>query len=276
LARLAEKKKKGAADMGSQPDYVRQKFAPLLDKSLKNALATCLGREFPRIGGPRIRELCAQLVLDLIDAHHPPRERVTHGQVVWLAVPLEDPPHRHQRIADLALVPVVLDLSTEDDVQRRLDRCSAEERLLQKSLRLCRQAHAQGGLLSNCDLAELLAQADARIAALLAEHERTTGQLVPRRATLHDVGTALTHKRIICYKRYAEGKEPHLVAKETWHSLEAVDRYLGQYDRVRCCRLQGLTPEQTAHTLNCSVGLVREYLRIDDDLKPPTAPEDAT
>ena len=55
-----------------------------------------------------------------------------------------------------------------------------------------------------------------------------------------------------------------MVARETYHSLEAVDRYLGQYDRVRHCRLQGLTPEQTAHTLACCLGLVREYLAIDD------------
>jgi len=87
------------------------------------------------------------------------------------------------------------------------------------------------------------------------------------RATLHDVGTALTHKRIICYKRFAEGKEPHLVARQTWPTLEAVDRCLGQYDRVRCCRQQGLTPEQTAHLLGCSLALVQEYLRIDDELQ---------
>ena len=68
-------------------------------------------------------------------------------------------------------------------------------------------------------------------AAVLAAYERSEGHLVPRRATLHDVGSALTHERIICHKRYAEGKEPHEVARETWHSLEAVDRYLGQYDR---------------------------------------------
>jgi hypothetical protein len=214
--------------MSKRPDSIRTKFAPLLDKSLKNALATCIGREFPRIGGPRIRALCAQLMLDLVNAHHPSRERVGHGQAVWMAVPVDQPPHRHQRIADVSLVPVILDLSTDEDVQRRLDRCPAERRLLEKVLRLCRQAHAQGGLLSNCDLAELLAQNDARIAAVLSDYERRTGQLVPRRATLHDVGTALTHKRIICYKRYVEGKEPHLVAKETWHTLEAVDRYLGQ------------------------------------------------
>jgi hypothetical protein len=253
--------------MGSRPDPVKKKFGPLLDKTVENAVASCIGREFPRLGGRRICELCARLVLDVVDAHSPPRERVTHGQVVWMAVPLDQPPHRYQRIADLPLVPVVLDLSTPDDVQARLDRRPSDERFREKLVRLCRQAHAQGGLLSNCDLAELVARSDSSIAHALAQHERASGQIVPRRATLHDVGTALTHKRIICHKRFAEGKEPHQVARETWHSLEAVDHYLGQYDRVRCCRLQGLTPEHTAHLLACSVALVTEYLHIDDELQ---------
>jgi hypothetical protein len=55
-------------------------------------------------------------------------------------------------------------------------------------------------------LAELLHADASRIAVLLAQHERDTKTVVPRRATLHDVGTGLTHKRIICWKRYAEGK----------------------------------------------------------------------
>jgi hypothetical protein len=84
---------------------------------------------------------------------------------------------------------------------------------------------------------------------------------------LHDVGTGLTHKRVICWKRYAEGKEPEQVGRETYHSLEAVDRYLGQYDRVRHCHLQGMTPSQTAEILNCSVRLVEEYLKIDQQLQ---------
>ena len=259
--------------MGSRPDYVKKKFAPLLDKTLENAVATCLAHDFPRIGGPRIRALCAQMLLNVIDAHRPPRDRISHGQVVWMAIPVDMPPYRYQRIADLPLVPVVLDLSTPADVQARLDRDRPNERLCRKAVRLCQQAHAQGGLLSNCDLAELLAQDDSRIAHVLAQHERASGQLVPRRATLHDVGTCLTHKRIICHKRFAEGKEPHLVARETWHSLEAVDRYLGQYDRVRSCRLQGLSPEQTAHLLDCSVALVQEYLRIDEELQTPPLQE---
>lgn len=253
--------------MGSKPDYVRKKFAPLQKKTLQNALAQRIAQEFPRIGGPRIRELCAEMILEVVRQHVRSPEQICHGQVLWMAIPVDDPPKCQPRFAEQKLVPVVLQVSNHEDVQMRLDRKPAGERLKQKAIRLCQQAYEQGGLLSNCDLAELLSTGDSHISHLLADHERVTGQLVPRRATLHDVGTGLTHKRIICRKRFAEGKEPHVVAKETYHSLEAVDRYLGQYDRVRHCRLQGMTPEETAYTLNCSLSLVREYLDIDHELE---------
>jgi hypothetical protein len=253
--------------MSSRPDFLRKKFGPLREKTLRNALAHRIAREFPRIGGSRICQLCADLILEVIFKHMRPKDHITHGQALWMAVSVSDPPRYRRRIADTDLVPVLLDLSTAEDSDRRIDRLPAGQRLLNKALRLCQQAYQQGGLLSNCDLAELLNISDNRIAQVLAEHERTTNTVVPRRATLHDVGTGLTHKRIICWKRYAEGKEPHVVARETYHSLDAVDRYLGQYDRVRHCRLQGLTPEQTAHALGCGLALVKEYLAIDDLLE---------
>jgi hypothetical protein len=253
--------------MSSKPDFIRKKFGPLREKTLRNALAHRIVKEFPRIGGPRICQLCADMILEVISKHMRPQEHLTHGQTLWMAVSVNNPPAHRQRIADSELVPVLLDLSTAEDVQQRIERRPATQRLLRKAIRLCEQAYSQGGLLSNCDLAELLGVCDARIAQVLTEHERLTHTVVPRRATLHDVGTGLTHKRIICWKRYAEGKEPHLVARETYHSLEAVDRYLGQYDRVRHCRLEGLTPEQTAHALGCGLPLVREYLAIDDLLE---------
>jgi Protein of unknown function (DUF1670) len=249
--------------MSSQPDFTRKKYGPLRAKTLRNALAHRIAKDFPRIGGRRICQLCADMILEVVFKHMRSKDHLVHGQALWMAVSSNDPPRRRQRISDVELIPVLLDISTAEDVQLRIDRLPAPQRLLRKVIRLCEQAHKQGGLLSNCDLAELLGTHDSRIAHVLAEHERLTNTVVPRRATLHDVGTGLTHKRIICWKRYAEGKEPHIVARETYHSLEAVDNYLGQYDRVRHCRLEGLTPEQTAHALNCSLTLVSQYLDID-------------
>jgi hypothetical protein len=253
--------------MSRTPDHALKHYGPLLQKTLQNAVSHVISEQFPRIGGPRLRALCAAMILEVVSAHVRPTEHMRHGQILWMGISTEDPPARHQRIADTHLVPVVLDLSEPADIQARLDRTPTRERLRRKAVRLCRQAHRQGALLSNCDLAELLNRPDSLIASILVEHEKQCGELLPRRATLHDVGTGLTHKRIICWKRYAEGKSPDIVAKETYHSLEAVDRYLGQFDRVRHCRQEGMTPEQTAFTLNCSVALVREYLAIDRELE---------
>ena len=253
--------------MAREPDAIKKKFGPLMDKTLKHALAHQMAKEFPRFGGPRMLGLCSEMVLEVVEKHIRSREDVRHGQVLWTAVSVDDPPARGKRIRDTDLVPVVLDLSTLEDIQARLDRKSRDEQIEQKAIRLCRQAYQQGALLSNCDLAELLNVGDSRISSLLADYERRTDEVIPRRATLHDMGSGLTHKRIICWKHYADGKPANVVARETYHSLEAVDRYLAQFDRVRHCRQQGFTPQQTAYTLNCSQSLVHEYLQIDQQLE---------
>lgn len=255
--------------MANLPDYVRKKYGPLQDKTLRNVLAHRIHEQFPVIGGPIMRLACADLILKVFHDHVRLKETVTHGQVLWMAVSIDDPPHRYQRIQETDLVPVVLDLSLAEDVQRRIDRIPPPERLLHRAVRLCQQAHQQGGLLSNCDLAELLNADDSVIARLLVQHERDTQKIVPRRATLHDVGTGLTHKAIICWKRYAEGKEAPQIARETRHSLAAVDHYLGQYDRVRHCHKQGMDARETAHVLSCSPALVEQYLDIDRRLESP-------
>jgi hypothetical protein len=257
--------------MSRQPDYAQKHYGPLLQKNLQNALSHVIGEQFPRIGGSRIRRLCAQMILEVVQAHVRPTEHMRHGQILWLGIAVDDPPRRHRRTADTHLVPVVLDVSTAEDIHAILDHKPLRERLRIKAVRLCEQAHQQGALLSNSDLAELLGRHGTMMASILVEHEKYTGQLVPRRATLHDVGSGLTHKRIICWKRYAEGKPADLVAKETYHTLEAVDRYLGQFDRVRHCRREGFSPEKTAFTLDCSVALVNEYLAIDRELEGGTS-----
>jgi DNA-binding CsgD family transcriptional regulator len=264
---VGEKTEEDAVLINPKLDRVRKMFGPLREKSLKNALAHVIGRDFPRIGGDRIRVLCAEMILEVVAEHLRPREHLRHGQVLWLGVDVNDPPARSKRIADTHLIPVILDVSTTADVEARLNRTPAEERLQAKAIRLCEQAYQQGALLSNADLAELMTGDASRIASALVRHERKTGKVIPRRATVHDVGCGITHKRIICWKRYAEGKSSDQVARETYHTVEAVDRYLGQFDRVRHCRTQGMTPAETAYALNCSPTLVEEYLQIDRELK---------
>ena len=253
--------------MVNKTDSLRSSLRPLLDKTLENALSHRIEKEFPRIGGPRIRKLCAEMILEVVNNHIRAKDCLHHGQVIWTAVSRDHPPARRQRIAETDLVSVILDLSTPEDIKARMDRQPDIQRKLHKALRLCQQAYEQGGVLTNFDLSELLTTSDSGISTMFVKYEHKNKTIVPRRATLHDVGTGLSHKWIICHKRYAEGKSPDQIARETYHSLDAVDRYLGQFDRVRHCCLQGLSAVETAHILNCGVTLVEAYLQIDRELE---------
>ena len=267
--------KKSSSPIPPKLDRVRRMFVPLKAKTLKNALAHVIGRDFPRIGGERIRMLCAEMILEVVAVHLQPRDHLRHGQALWLGVDIDDPPTRAKRIADTNLIPVILDISADEDIQARIDRTPAQERLRIRAARLCEQAYRQGALLSSVDLAELMAGNASCIASALTAYERKTGKIVPRRATVHDVGSGVTHKRIICWKRYADGKSSDKIAHETYHTVEAVDRYIGQFDRVRHCRKEGMTPSETAYTLNCSLNLVNEYLKIDRELEGSSDDDDA-
>ena len=252
-------------------DPLKAGLQPLLAKTLENALAHRISKEFPRIGGPRICTLCAEMIMEVVNNHIRSKDYVHHGQIVWTAVSVDNPPGRHRKIADTDLVTVVLDASTAADIQARIDRESPGKWRLRKAIRMCRQAYEQGGLLTNHDLSEILNFADSLIAQLLVSHERQTKTLIPRRGNVHDAGGGLSHKWIICHKRYAEGKSADRVARETYHSLEAVDRYLGQFDRVRHCYQQGLSAMEIAHILSCGVSLVEVYRQIDVELEGKNA-----
>ena len=248
------------------PDYRHKHFNPMKAKSLRSQLSRTIRLHFPRMGGTRITDLCADLIIEVVERHLRPRDSLHHGQLLWLGFDIDDPPSRNKTSENVRLVPVVLDLWNEDDVEAQLDRLPAPERLLARCIRLHQQAYEQGALLSNVDLAGMLGVSHGRISSLLAAHERKHQVVIPRRATLHDVGSGVTHKRIICWKRYAEGKSPDAIARETHHSLTAVDRYLGMFDRVRCCHQQQMPSHEIARVLGCTERLVVEYLDIDATL----------
>jgi hypothetical protein len=250
-----------------KPDYLKKKFAPFLEKTLENAVAHQIATEFPRIGGPRMQKLCAEIVLAVVAAHIRPAETIRCSQLLWMAISVDDPPSRGKTTRSTRHVPVTLDLITPAEIEQIIARRPKAEILEGRCVRLCIQACEQGALLSGCDLALILNLSETVISSALTGYEKRTGTVVPRRATVHDVGTGVTHKKIICRLRYLEGKSSEQIGRETFHSLDSVDRYLGDFDRVRHCRLQGLSPGETAHAMQRSEGLIRQYLSIDDEIE---------
>ena len=186
-------------------------------KTFKGALCHLLQTEFPGIFGPAVTRLFADKIDELYERFHPPRSRLRMGQVFWAGVAVDDPPSRGKRIEDTRLVPIILDLVTAPDIaETRATRQRGHTRRA-KILRLFRQAYEQGAVLGLADVSLLLHLPISTLSSHILDHERQTGELVPRRGTIHDMGRSITHKAIICYKRLVEQKPTSQVAQETFH-----------------------------------------------------------
>jgi hypothetical protein len=89
------------------------------------------------------------------------------------------------------------------------------------------EADKQGGTLAETDLPLILSCSNMTIYKNITEYERENNVVLPRRGTVHDLGRSRTHKRIICKKSLRDKKATPDIARETYHSPNAVDRYLG-------------------------------------------------
>jgi Protein of unknown function (DUF1670) len=242
-------------------------------KTFKSVLCHLLHTEFPGIFGPTISRLFADKIDELYERFHPPRSRFKSGQVLWTGVAIDDPPSRNKRIEDTRLVPIVLDLVAAQDIHEAQDKVLRSRTRLTKIIRLFRQAYEQGAVLGHADVSLLLNMHISRISTCVMSYERETGQLVPRRGTIHDMGRSVTHKAIICYKSLVEKKPTSQVAQETFHSPEDVEHYVQCFRRIQLCRDKGLSPEEVAQATGHSLALVQEYLDLIVEFQIPPLPD---
>jgi len=244
-------------------------------KTFKSVLCHLLHTEFPGIFGPTISRLFADKIDELYERFHPPRSRFQSGQVLWTGVAIDDPPSRNKRIEDTRLVPIVLDLVAAQDIHEAQDKVLRSRTRLTKIIRLFRQAYEQGAVLGHADVSLLLNMHISRISTCVLSYERETGQLIPRRGTIHDMGRSVTHKAIICYKSLVEKKPTSQVAQETFHSPEDVEHYVQCFRRIQLCRDKGLSPEEVAQATGHSLALVQEYLDliVEFQISPLPDPE---
>ena len=110
---------------------------------LAQAIESFLARELPQYFGPVMRQSLVRELMLLIDKQLPPREFLRPGQCLWNAISKETRPDHPNR----KLVPVVLSLITEKEVER-LSRGESRRQLEPEMVaRLCQEAQDQGGLL---------------------------------------------------------------------------------------------------------------------------------
>jgi hypothetical protein len=183
------------------------------------------------------------------------------GQMVWHAVPIDEYPKKGKSIAQTKLKPVVLDMITDDDIEGLKTPISAHELKLKKIERLTLQAYDQGALLSQLDLAVLLALKTQTVGECLREFQNLYNRLLPTRGNIQLIGGGQTHKRPII-ALHLKGYLVPTICQKTNHSQESVERYIRDFESVRLLATKFDDTHVISRIIRLSPSVVKQYLDL--------------
>jgi len=250
--------------MNKHLDANQRQFGPQQYKSFEGALFAFFEKEFPQLAGQRMRRVLVQSVAEMVRSFYPQTSHLHPGQTTWVAVHKDAGPAYGKSIADTKLTPVVLDLVLSDEAARRAHGEKLRDLKRDAAARLFTQAYQQDGVLTNTEVAILLKISPGTVGKYIAQWEVERNQVLPRRGTIHDMGPSLTHKRIIIHKLFIDQQTVERVARDTNHSFEAIQNYIGTFRQVLLCRKKGMTTEEIAFAIKRTPRLVNEYQDIID------------
>jgi len=237
-----------------------------LEQGMKEDIKALIEKDYSMISGEKVKELFASDILRLIERRHDYAMKIDSGQVLWLGVNKEEKQNYGKNASNTEIVPVTLTLLAPSDIDMLSSGFTTREVRERRMVRLFKEGYEQGGVLSNNDIALLLNLSPSTVSKQVREYMERTKEVVPTRGTIHDLGRAITHKRIII-RLYLEGHLTPEIARMTKHSEEACDRYIRAFNRVRMLADRKMSAEEIAITLEMSSFLVREYLDIYDEFK---------
>lgn len=206
-----------------------------------------------------------RIVEDCYQEHLPPKH------ALWLAVRRECKPQR-KNLDIRDLVPVRLALVTDselallNDTKLKKQRAAYSTFQQQRLVRWCHEAYKQGGVLTHLDLSLITGVSESVICRLLLAYQKATGETVPTRGTVHDMGRAVTHKAEVV-RRYLRGHSPAEIARALNHSQQSVDTYLRDYQKVRILA-QRFPVAEIPPLAGMSRLLVNEYLDLLQQYEP--------
>lgn len=194
----------------------------------------------------------------------PQTDRLKAGQVAWIGISTGDRQWREQKTAYRKMIPLVLTLHTMEELKQLAKaKTVAELNNIQQAqmARILTEAYLQGGLLSLVDLQQLFLRSQGTFSRLIRRFMVEHQLILPTPGTILDAGRAMTHKDIII-NHYLDGLLSKEIAKTTWHSPEAVDSYVDDFEKVMVLYTYGLPKKLLARVINRGVTLVDEYFKI--------------
>jgi hypothetical protein len=228
--------------------------------SLKGSIMELIQRDYQFIAGDKIQDMFAEDLVGLVKKCYREPWKMDVGQVLWYGAKASEKPHYGRSSRNTALTPVVLTLISREDLEMKKAGYSDREIRQKKMVRLFHEAYEQGALLTHSDVAFLLHVSTGTVSRQVNEYMTEKEEVVPTRGVVHDIGRAMTHKRIII-RLYRQGYQTPEIARKTDHTVEACDRYIKAYKKVEKLSRK-MTPEEIARTLEMGRALVMEYINI--------------
>lgn len=239
------------------PDHVKR-FSSAKLRFVKGALNNFFQREFPKLLGPILRERLVEELIKIIDTTLPAREHLKPGQIIWNAVDIST----RADSQNPKFVPVILTIISEEDAEKLSQGVPMPEVRNNAIARMIKEAYGQGGLLSMRDIGLLLWKRHSNISQYRLQYEKEHDTTLPHTGSLQDMGSCISHKKMIIKKVIVDKKDPFAVAKETKHSINAVDRYLKDFYRVKHCFNNGKNVSFTSTVTGINKFVVKQYWDI--------------
>lgn len=239
------------------PEMIQRKVSD----GLHQQIITLLQTQYNFITGTKVQDMFARDLVSLVDQNYKDPFTITIGQVQWSGVPVEFKASYGRNGKNTPLKPIILTLFSKKDINDRMAGHSLREIRERRIIDLFNEAYQQGTVLSSTDIAMLLGVSSGTVAKAVRDYMINHETTVPTRGTIHDLGRALTHKKIII-QLYLKGYQRPEIEQRTKHTGQAIDRYIKDFKRVSLLYRKNMKDHEICMSLGMSLGLVKEYIGI--------------
>lgn len=184
------------------------------------------------------------------------------GQVTYQAIELREPPGKPLRSCRKKSVHLTVMAEKDGEIWAEE---GAEAVRRKRVRRLVFEAYAQGGVLSQEDLACLLGVSRKTIQRIFAWY-RERGSRLPSRGEIQDMGRGVSHK-VPVIRRYVQDMSLRQISDQLGkHGIESMTRYLRHFTLVMVLEERGLTPGQMQSVIGISENLIEQYQSLYAEL----------
>lgn len=242
-------------------------FLPQSYKTFVGALGAFFEHQCPHLGGSMMRDVLVKSIYQMVCQFYPETTHLKPGQTPWVTVAKSETASYGKSMKNTILVPIVVSLIGENEIEERAKGKSLKEIKKDSVAGVFLDADRQQGCATQAEVAIMFKMSTSTVAKYIREWELDHNQVLPRRGTIHDMGPTLTHKKIIIRKLFIDKLTVQDTSRQTYHSFQAIFRYISSFKRVLICYRKEMTKDEISHALGISKGLVKQYLDIIEEYK---------